>query len=66
MKSLTAYVLQMIKQLWESQNVIYTQGDKFILASNRGGQLDQLREPHFWGQQTARAMYSPLKIIKTK
>jgi hypothetical protein len=33
---------------------------------NRGGQLDQLHEPNFRRQQSARAMYSKLKFIKSK
>jgi hypothetical protein len=32
----------------------------------RGGQLDQLREPHFSRQKSARAIYSMLKFIKSK
>jgi hypothetical protein len=37
------------------------------LALNiRGGQLDQLREPHFRKQQSASHGYSTLKLIKSK
>jgi hypothetical protein len=32
----------------------------------RGGQLDQLREPHFRRQHSTRAMYSTIKLIRSK
>jgi hypothetical protein len=36
------------------------------LPYTRGGQLDQLQEPHFRRQQSATAKYSMLKLIKPK
>jgi hypothetical protein len=38
---------------------------KFKLYT-RGGQLDQLRDPHFRRQQSARAMCSTLTLAKSK
>jgi hypothetical protein len=37
-----------------------------FIAYSRGGQLEQLGESHFRRQQSARAMYSTLKSIKSK
>jgi hypothetical protein len=36
------------------------------IICDRGDQLDQLREPYFRRQQSARAMYSTLKFITSK
>jgi hypothetical protein len=38
---------------------------KVVIIYTRGGQLDQLREPQFRKQQSATAMYSTLKLIKS-
>jgi hypothetical protein len=46
------------------QNRIFTNNNSLLYT--RGGQLDQLREPNFRRQQSARAMFSTLKFIKSK
>jgi hypothetical protein len=46
--------------------LIKNPNSKTLMAYNRGSHLNQLWEPHFRRQQSARAMYSTLKYIKIK
>jgi hypothetical protein len=48
------------------RNVYRRTFSKVRIIYTRGGQLDYLREPHFRRQQSAGAMCSTLKFIKSK